>query len=183
MYEKFQELYEKYHEDLFSFLYYLVNNHELAQDLAQEVYIKVLKSYENFKGNSSERTWLFSIARNTAVDYFRKQAGWKKRIFSSFDWANQELVDPAPLPEEIAQKSEQAKSLYLCLEKCSIDQKMVLVLRYLQTMSISETASALGWSESKVKTTQHRALKKVKGLLEEISRREEHRYDQQKMFR
>ncbi|MEH7300281.1 sigma-70 family RNA polymerase sigma factor, partial [Neobacillus drentensis] len=76
---QFEELYEKYHQDLFSFLYYLVNSREQAEDLIQEVYIRIFKSYGTFQGKSSEKTWLFSIARHVAIDSFRKNLGWKKR--------------------------------------------------------------------------------------------------------
>jgi RNA polymerase sigma-70 factor (ECF subfamily) len=51
----------------------MVQSREQAEDLVQEVYIRVLKSYQNFKGESSEKTWLFAIARNVAIDFFRKQ--------------------------------------------------------------------------------------------------------------
>jgi RNA polymerase sigma-70 factor, ECF subfamily len=166
---QFEELYEKYHQDLFSFLYYLVNSREQAEDLIQEVYIRIFKSYGTFQGKSSEKTWLFSIARHVAIDSFRKNLGWKKRIISTFDWDKNEFKDLSPLPEEISLQNEQIHILYSCLDKCSIDYRLVLILRYIHSMSISETAVALEWSESKVKTTQHRALKKIKKLMEEVT--------------
>lgn len=169
----FQELYEKYHHDVYSFLFYMVKNREQAEDLVQEVYIRVLKSYDRFEGKSSEKTWLFSIARHVAIDSFRKQKGWKQRILDSFDWNKQQVIDYAPLPEEIALQNEQIQTMYRCLDKCTVDQRLVLVLRYIQSLSISETADSLGWTESKVKTTQHRALKILKGYMEELVIKEE----------
>lgn len=71
--ESFQRLYEKYHQDIFQFLYYLVKDREQAEDLVHEVYIKVLKSYSSFEGRSSEKTWLFSIARHVAIDFFESK--------------------------------------------------------------------------------------------------------------
>ena len=65
----FEELYEKYHHDVFQFLFYMVKNREKCRKiLFQEVYIRVLKSNSKFQGNSSEKTWLFSIARDIARD-------------------------------------------------------------------------------------------------------------------
>ncbi|MEH7236898.1 RNA polymerase sigma factor SigX [Bacillus sp. JJ1562] len=168
----FEELYEKYHHDVFSFLFYMVKNRELAEDLVQEVYIRVLKSYDRFEGKSSEKTWLFSIARHVAIDSFRKQKGWKQRIMDSFDWSSKEIKDFAPLPEEIALQNEQVQMMYRCLDRCTTDQRMVLILRYIQSLSIAETAVALGWTESKVKTTQHRALKVLKTYMEEFGVKE-----------
>lgn len=164
----FQELYEKYHQDLYQFLFYMVNNKEQAEDLVQEVYIKVLRSYDSFEGKSSEKTWLFSIAKHVAIDSFRKQKGWKNKLLETFDWNKQQVKDSSPLPEEIALQNEQVQQMYRCLDKCKVDHRLVLVLRYIQALSIQETASVLGWTESKVKTTQHRALKVLKTSMEEL---------------
>jgi RNA polymerase sigma-70 factor, ECF subfamily len=169
----FNDLYEKYHQDVFQFLFYMVRNREQAEDLMQEVYIRVLKSYQQFEGKSSEKTWLFSIARNVAIDSFRKQKGWKQRIMEKFDWSSQQVKDEYPIPEEIALQREEIQMMYKGLENCTVDQRMVLIMRYIQELSITETAEALGWTESKVKTTQHRALKVLKKNMEELLGKEE----------
>lgn len=163
----FDELYSKYHHDVFQFIFYMVKNREQAEDLVQEVYIRVLKSYERFEGKSSEKTWLFSIARNVAIDHFRKQKGWKQRLAEKFDWSTGQVKDESPIPEEIALQREEVKMIYQCLDNCTVDQRMVIIMRYIHELSIIETAEALGWTESKVKTTQHRALKVLKKEMEE----------------
>lgn len=162
----FEELYQKYHQDIFQFLFYMVRKRELAEDLVQEVYIKVLKSHHTFKGKSSEKTWLFSIARHVAIDYFRKQRGWRKRLVEKFDITEHPIKDKAPLPEEIAMQNEEIQMVYQSLDACTLDQRLVIILRFIQELSIAETAEALGWTESKVKTTQHRALKVLKKELQ-----------------
>ncbi|RLQ95056.1 RNA polymerase sigma factor SigX [Falsibacillus albus] len=162
----FKRIYTKYHQDVFQFLIYMVKNRELAEDLVQEVYIRVLKSYQNFEGKSSEKTWLFSIARNVAIDYFRKQKGWRGKLIHRFDWSsNKEAVGEHQLPDEIAMQNETIRQLYAGLDQCSTDQKSVIIMRYLNDLTIYETAEVLGWTESKVKTTQHRALKKLKKVM------------------
>ncbi|GIN60693.1 ECF RNA polymerase sigma factor SigX [Robertmurraya siralis] len=163
----FDELYSKYHHDVFQFIFYMVKNREQAEDLVQEVYIRVLKSYDRFEGKSSEKTWLFSIARNVAIDYFRKQKGWRQKIAEKFDWTTGQIKDDSPIPEEIALQNEEISLIYQCLDHCTVDQRMVIILRYIQELTIIETAEALGWTESKVKTTQHRALKVLKKEMEE----------------
>lgn len=165
----FTELHRKYHNDLFQFLIYMVRNREQAEDLVQEVYVRILKSYNDFEGKSSEKTWLFSIARNVAVDYFRKQKNWKTRLFDTFEWNRYQVKEHSALPEEILLQNEEIRNLYICLDSCTQDQKMVIIMRYLNGLSISETAEILGWTESKVKTTQHRSLKILRKLMKEIS--------------
>ncbi|MDQ0197456.1 RNA polymerase sigma factor SigX [Neobacillus ginsengisoli] len=168
----FDELYQKYHHDVFQFLFYMVRNKEHAEDLVQEVYIRVFKSYDRFEGKSSEKTWLFSIAKNVAIDYFRKQKGWKERLFEKFDWSVNQVRDEFPIPEEITVQKEEIKWVYNCLEFCTMDQRAVVILRFIQDLSIAETSQALGWTESKVKTTQHRSLKVLKKQMEMLYEKE-----------
>ncbi|MGG4492011.1 RNA polymerase sigma factor SigX [Metabacillus idriensis] len=173
MEEAFQRIYEKYHGDIFQFLFYMVKNREQAEDLVQEVYIRILKSYDSFEGRSSEKTWIFSIARHVAIDFFRKQKTLKQRILETFDWDRQQIQDVQPMPEEIAAQNEELQGIYRSLGSCTVDQRSVIILRYLQGLSIAETAAALGFTESKVKTTQHRALKALKKHLDDHNVREE----------
>ncbi|ANB61947.1 RNA polymerase sigma factor SigX [Anoxybacteroides amylolyticum] len=162
----FDELYEKYHQELFQFLFYMVRNREQAEDLVQEVYIKVLRSYDRFEGRSSEKTWLLSIAKHVAIDFFRKQRSFRTKIMNG--WKVQD--DKGPLPEEIAVQREEIQLMYRCLSHCTVDQRLVVVLRFIQGLSVAETAETLGWTESKVKTTQHRALKRLKQQMEEAAK-------------
>lgn len=166
MEETFQRIYENYHNDIFQFLFYMVKDKSQAEDLVQEVYIRVLKSYKSFEGRSSEKTWLLSIARHVAIDWFRKQQTLRQRILGTFDWDQQELKDTQKLPDELAVQNENLQEIYKALDECTIDQRSVIILRFIHGFSISETAEALTFSESKVKTTQHRGLKVLRKHME-----------------
>ncbi|MGE7779866.1 RNA polymerase sigma factor SigX [Peribacillus sp. NPDC097264] len=165
----FHDLYEKYHQEIYQFIYYMTKDRETAEDLVQEVYIRIMKAYNRFEGNSSEKTWMYSIARNVTIDYFRKQKGWKNKIIPNIDWDGQMIKDNQPIPEEVAIMNDNVREIYRCLNRCTVNQKAVIILRYIQGMSISETAGVLNWSESKVKTTQHRALKAIKKMMDDSS--------------
>ncbi|MER2049723.1 RNA polymerase sigma factor SigX [Solibacillus sp. FSL W7-1472] len=168
----FHRLYDTYHQDVFNFLFYLVKDRTTAEDLAHEVYVRVLKSYDRFEGKSSEKTWLFSIAKNVAIDHFRKKQVRDKHAFTAFDWETEQLVSPIPSPEQFTELNDQLHQLLVALEECSGDQKMVIIMRFIQELSIQETAEILGWTPGKVKTTQHRALKNLRLLLEAQEGRE-----------
>ncbi|SDH81409.1 RNA polymerase, sigma subunit, SigX [Alteribacillus persepolensis] len=172
MQDEFERLYENYHHSLFRYLFYMVRDKEAAEELVQEVYIKVFHSFHTFEGKSSEKTWLYSIARHVGIDWIRKQ-NRKKRKWLGFigPLAKYEVKDPAPLPDEIVSTKEEVKHVYEAMEQCTPDQRQVIVLRYLESLSIKETADILGWSDSKVKTTQHRAVKKIKSVLEQKQER------------
>ncbi|WP_416148560.1 RNA polymerase sigma factor SigX [Salipaludibacillus sp. HK11] len=172
MREEFERLYHTYHHQLFQYLFYLVRSREVAEELVQEVYIKVLDSFNTFEGKSSEKTWLYSVAKHVAIDWIRKQTRKKRKAEGKeFEWSEKEfeIRDKSPLPEEIVIQKDEVQQVYKMLEKCSEDQQQVVLLRYVQSLSISETADILGWTESKVKTTQHRALKALKKHLQEGS--------------
>lgn len=168
----FHRLYDAYHQDVFQFLIYLVKNRTLAEDLAHEVYVRVLRSYDKFAGNSSEKTWLFAIAKNVAIDHFRKQAVRQKHSLDFFDWETEQLHSTTPLPEDVLQANDEFMQVQSALEHCTGDQKMVIIMRYFQELSIAETAQILDWTEAKVKTTQHRAIKFLKQQLQQVRERE-----------
>nr|WP_106784611.1 RNA polymerase sigma factor SigX [Lysinibacillus timonensis] len=168
----FHRLYDAYHQDVFQFLIYLVKNRSVAEDLSHEVYVRVLKSYDRFEGKSSEKTWLFAIAKNVAIDYFRKNAVRSARTFDAFDWEKTQLVSPSKSPDAYLELSDDLRQLLEALEKCTGDQKMVIVMRYFQELSIAETAAILNWTEGKVKTTQHRAIKHLRDILTTNNERE-----------
>ncbi|SFQ30459.1 RNA polymerase sigma-70 factor, ECF subfamily [Salibacterium halotolerans] len=177
--EEFERLYETYHHALFQYLFYMVRDKETAEELVQEVYIKVFHSFDSFEGKSTEKTWLYSIARHVGIDWIRKQNRKKRKWLGMLGpLTKEEVRDPAPLPEEVVSAREDAREVFEGMEHCTPDQRQVLVLRYIDSLSIKETADVLGWSESKVKTTQHRAVKKLQDVLGRTERMSERRAGQ-----
>lgn len=164
----FHRLYEEYHQDIFRFLIYMTRDRDLAEDLTHEVYVRVLKSYGKFEGKSTEKTWLFSIAKNIALDHFRKTTVRRKRAFDHFDWETTELVSTNALPDDLLLMNEDMKALLEALDTCSGDQKMVIHMRFIHDLSIAEAAEILEWTEGKVKTTQHRAIKSLQKKLNKL---------------
>ncbi|MDP4170182.1 MAG: sigma-70 family RNA polymerase sigma factor, partial [Bacillota bacterium] len=98
--------------------------------------------------------------------------GWKQKIIEKFDWNVQQIKDDVPIPEEIVLQKEEIQLMYQALEYCTVDQKAVISFRYLQELSSAETAESLGWTESKVKTTQDRAVNVLKNKMEKLVKKE-----------
>lgn len=161
----FDRLYNQYHNDVFRFLIYLIRDRSQAEDLMHEVYVRVLRAYAGFEGKSTEKTWLFSIAKNVAIDHFRKNSVRNKHAFDKFDWEKSELVATDSLPDELVVLNEEMKELLTALDTCTGDQKMVIHMRFIHDLSIAESADILGWTEGKVKTTQHRAIAALRNKL------------------
>jgi RNA polymerase sigma-70 factor (ECF subfamily) len=155
----------EYSDDIYQFLHFRLNakQHDL-EDLVQEVFIRALKGLYLFKGNSSPKTWLFSIARNVAIDEGRKRTDrWK--WFLSIDDSHQEPVHTKLTPEEILTDKEEQRDLIDAIRSLKESYKDVLIMRSIKELSVQETAEVLGWSENKVRSTHHRAKTALKQKL------------------
>lgn len=158
----FHHLYETYHRDVFNFLTYLTKDRQVAEDLSHEVYVKAIRAYSSFEGRSSEKTWLFAIAKNVSIDHFRKKTVRSKYDATFFDWETDEVKSKDKTPEQQSIDKEELKAILEHLDTCTMDQRLVIIMRFFNDLSISDTADVLEWTEGKVKTTQHRALKSLR---------------------
>ncbi|MCF3941672.1 sigma-70 family RNA polymerase sigma factor [Oceanobacillus alkalisoli] len=165
----FNRFYETYHQDIYNYVFYMVKDKTITEDIVQEVYIRVIKSYDRFRGDSSEKTWAFSIARHIVFDHFRKQKRKRKVTNETIDLDDMTEFIPAreTTPDEAIIHQEDVALMYQLLDQCSVNQKQVVILRYIQHHSLKETAEILDLTVSNVKTLQHRAIKKLKSLLDE----------------
>ncbi|WP_034747963.1 RNA polymerase sigma factor [Halalkalibacter wakoensis] len=157
------EWYSQYSHSIFSYILLMIQDQQLAEDLTQETFIKAYKNYASFKGNSSPKTWLFTIARHTTIDYVRKRkpVSYLKELLTV-------KKDKEPLPDEVVQIKESSKELYDALSHLKKTYRDVLILRKVKEFSTKETAEILNCSESKVKSTLNRAIPALeKQLLKE----------------
>ena len=148
--------YEKYSNDIYQYIFFMIGDHELAKDLVHDTFLRSYSHYLSFRGGS-EKGWLFRIARNIAIDFIRK----KKPVSYLLNF-EMEIKDNTLLPENIVTLNESEKELYSALRRLKRSYRDVILLRKLKDFSIQETAQILGWNESKVKTTLFRGLKELK---------------------
>ncbi|MGE8207011.1 RNA polymerase sigma factor [Heyndrickxia sp. NPDC080065] len=151
--EEIKDWFDQYHQTIFKFIFMLTKDYQQAEDLTQETFYKAYKHYESFNRNSSEKTWLFSIAHNLTLDYLRKQKPIRliKELF-------QPQIDKCQLPENIVQLKESSREIYNVLSTLKEAHREVIILRKIKGFSISETAEILNCSEGKVKSTLHRGM-------------------------
>lgn len=154
-------LYETFQPQVYSYLYYRTGDHHVAQDLTADVFVKLLRSLPGYqqRHTGSFRAWLFEIARNAAVDYFRR-ANLRQNTELS-----EEVVDHQPAPETIAERRLNNELLRRALRRLTPDQCDVVVLRFLADMPIAEVAQVLNKSESAIKNLQLRGLAALQQIL------------------
>ncbi|MFO1445634.1 RNA polymerase sigma factor [Bacillus sp. Bva_UNVM-123] len=155
--EGFEQLYNEHSDKIYGYIFLLVNNKEVAEDLTQESFIKAYKCLEQFNGESQLFTWLFRISRNVTIDYLRKKNRFK---FFSIDKYQFESEKQTPL--EIVMKGEDITTLYEAIRSLKMNYQEVLILRKIKEYSIKETAEILNWNENKVKTNTLRAMTALK---------------------
>jgi RNA polymerase sigma-70 factor (ECF subfamily) len=157
-----------YLKPIYSFVYRYVGNEQDAEDITQEVFVRVWRNLKKFDQNKSFKTWIFSIAKNASLDYLKK----KKAIpFSAFDTEEggnrltDTLADPSPLPQELLEKAGMAKILNVAMERLSPQYRMVLFLRYNDHFNFREIVESTGEPLHTIKSRHRRALIKLKELL------------------
>ena len=155
--QKLNEWYFKYSDDIYRYILMMTADQELAKDVTQDTFIKAYKNMQSFRGEASEKNWLYRIAHNTAIDEIRK----RKRLRFMTNTFNSLLTNDF-LPEKISQLGESEEQLYRSLQKLKRSYREVIILRKIEELSIRETAEVLNWTEPKVKITLFRALESLK---------------------
>lgn len=156
-------LYQHLSESVYRYLYYRVGDRHAAEDLTGEVFLRMIQALPNYQPQLVPfRAWVFQIARNLAVDHFRRLSVRNHRpLDDALEAGNTPL-------ERAAELSITSDSLRDALNELGDDQRDVIILRFVAEMPIAETAATLGKSESAVKALQHRALKTLRSRLEEL---------------
>jgi RNA polymerase sigma-70 factor (ECF subfamily) len=157
----FGELYTRYAGLILRYLYVRVHEQEGAQDLTQEVFVRVIKGIGGFeyRGEKSFLGWLYTIAGNVLIGQARR----KRAISTPLD-ESLELVDPRG--QEDVHSIFDRVALEQAIAQLTEDQQQVLTLKFFADMTNQEIASAIGRSEGAVKALQHRALHALQQILE-----------------
>lgn len=163
-------LIKRYLKPLYNFVYYYINGANEAEDITQEAFIRAWKNLKKFDRQRSFKTWIFSIAKNAALDWLKK----KKTIpFSDLDNKEREdgfiatLADPAPLPSELLERADLAQMLNSALEKLSPQYRQVLLLHYNDHFTLQEIAEVLDQPLNTVKSQHRRGLIALRKILVE----------------
>jgi len=162
--EAFGLLYDHYHGSVFRFLYYRTRTTTLAEDLTSETFFRALRSMNSFRWQGKDfGAWLMTIARNLTMDHFK--AGRTRLEQATEDMGVHD--DATEGPETAVLNSLTNELLLAALKKLPSEQQDCLVMRFLQGMSIAETALVLDRSEGAVKQLQLRGVRNLAKLMPE----------------
>lgn len=167
---KFAELIERYQAPLIHFLRRILGTDEEVFDCAQDAFLATYRNLSRYSEEHPFRAWLYTIARNKALDLMRKR---RREVPLTLD---EKLVDHQPMPEEVWLAKEQASMLAEVLNELPEHYGQALYLRFHQELSYEEIALVLEVPVSRVKTYLHRGKEKMRQHLE---RRDIHEGDGQ----
>jgi RNA polymerase sigma-70 factor (ECF subfamily) len=137
-----------------------VKDEDVAEDLCQEILIKLFMQLKNFRSEAKFKTWLFSIIHNTCVDYLRKEKNKSHKVIS--EKLQDEMADL--VDEDVVNQESLEIALIQLLEEITPEEKLILLLKYKEKNSIKEIENAMGISESAVKMRLSRAKEKINKL-------------------
>ena len=157
----FNDLVRQYSERLYWHVRSMVGSHEDADDLLQDIFIKVWNSLDTFRGDSEVFTWLWRIATNETISHLRKARVRAALSFTSLDAQAERVSDPDPRIDGDAVM----RRLRVALTKLPDKQRLVFGMRYWEELSYEQISEITGTSVGALKASYHFAFEKVKQYL------------------
>ncbi len=154
--EAFRLIFERYSRPVISFIYDQVGDRELAEELAQETFVRAYRSLNSLREEAKLSTWLFGIAKNVAREWLR--AHLKRKLDVDIDDQQVlDLSDQAPVPVNRLLDKELNEVVQRSLAMLDDDKRLVFTLKIFHQCSYEEIAEITGFSIPKLKTDLHRA--------------------------
>jgi RNA polymerase sigma-70 factor, ECF subfamily len=165
--EAFGRLYDHYSDTVYRYIYYRVGSKATAEDLTSETFLRALRRIGTFTWQGRDfGAWLVTIARNLVADHF-KSSRFRLEVTTG------EMLDANEVersPEDSVLESLSNESLLTAVRKLNPQQQECVTLRFLQGLSVAETARVMGKNEGAIKTLQYRAVRTLARLLPEDAR-------------
>ena len=164
--QQLAEIYDRYHQRIYRYVYRQVGEVETARDISAEVFHRFIKAVrKGLDPVHHPAPWLYRTAHNLVVDYYRRQ---KHRQHLPL---NEELVGTSKDPDEVVAGRISAEQVRAALIKLTPDQRQVITLKYLEGLSNQEVATVLNKTVGAVKALQHRALVALNSQLVDVTQK------------
>jgi RNA polymerase sigma-70 factor (ECF subfamily) len=156
-------LFERYHVPLFEFLSRITGDRQVAEDLVQDIFVRILKYRATFRDGGSFETWVYRIARNARADYFRT-----RQATGAVAEEEPDRPDHAPGPVRQLEADRDRARLKRALMMLREDKRELIVLARFQGVKHERIAEMLGIEAGAVKVRIHRALKELRQIFVEL---------------
>jgi len=159
----FEELFRRYEQKIFNLVYRYIGSYPETEELTQDVFVKVYKSAQTFKGKSKFSTWIYRIAVNTCLNYKKK----KRLVMESLDRSGtqpvKELIAPnSTTPEELFERARKMLIIQQAIDSLPPNQKIAFILSKYEGFSYAEISEIINTSISAVESLLFRAKQQLK---------------------
>lgn len=159
--EAFGRIYDIYADRIYRHIYYRTSNIEDAKDLTQEVFLKAWQGLPKYKRTKTPfLAWLFTISHNRVIDYYRTK--------KDFAYLNEEIIieDSEKSPDKLLEEKFTQQEIRKVILQLPGDQQQVVLMNFIEGFEYGEIASALNKSEGNIRVIIHRALKRMRDILD-----------------
>ena len=168
--QAYDQLVKRYQERIYATIYHMTSNHEDANDLAQESFIKAFQALKSFKGGSSFYTWLYRIAVNKTINFLKQRKNRLHMSLNDIDFNAEHDPDVMALiseqtPRRAAGLTELQEKLNAALMKLSEPHRLVVVMHDVQGLSHEEIAEAMDCNVGTVRSRLFYARQQLQGYL------------------
>ncbi len=170
--QAFAELMRRYLRQIYTFAYQYGRSPEDTEDIVQDTFYKIWKYIDKYTAGKQFRPWLYTIARNTALDFLKKK---KSAAFSDLDDDVNNLQfadileDESPLQSEVFETQANINQLQFAMQELHPDHKAVLMLHYKDDMTFEEISNIVGKPMNTIKSWHRRALLRLKNKLNSLT--------------
>lgn len=154
---------KKYYKNIFAFVYRSIGQYHTSMDIAQEIFIKVVKSLPGIDNDSNIKNWIFKVAVNTVKDYYRSSS---YKSYCSVLEVDSKISDNNDRIIDLISKLEDRQMIKNCLPSLNEYQREAIILRFYHDMKIADIAKVTETGESTVKSRIREGLQKMKKLME-----------------
>jgi RNA polymerase sigma factor (sigma-70 family) len=158
-------LFERYNKRIFNFLARMTMDRTLAEDLTQNVFLRIIKYRNSYREGAKFQSWIYQVARNVFSDHYQAH----KNKFSDFVDV-EKVSDYMPDNEDAEAQDEKEKLLHRSMAKLTEEQRELLVLTRFQHMKYEEVANIMDTTVANIKVKVHRAILKLKEYYFELEK-------------
>jgi len=163
--DKLEPLFDRYQKPLYNFFLKLSGDADASEDLVQNLFIRIMKYKNTYRGDHKFRTWIYQMARNLFYDYYKKEVKVRDGFLKVETMGDQDLVRE----EDYSEIEEREEKLRNAMDQLSDDKKEVLIMSKFQGMKYEEIAKVTDTSVSNVKVKVHRAINNLREVYFQIA--------------
>jgi len=155
--EAFAQIYEIYHDPIYKYIFYRTGDNEITNDLTHDVFHKILKNIKNYKlGDVPFSVWVFKISKNILINFYKHKEIENKHGY---------LLSEHLITKNDSKNHDINRYLVDAINKLKLEERRVIIYKFISDLSNKETADILGKSIGAIKSIQYRAIKKLNKIL------------------